>query len=991
MHTGIYRNIYIGLICALFLPILFSCVTDSWTDIPIGPAGSQESMVTIVIQSSGTGGSATRAITEANETDVQQIDVLVFETTADGGKYDSTVMSDEIETHQSDSRLKTFTIKLKQGDWDLVILANARDILSGITPDGLTKSQVLAQLEASQSAGHKWPTDPFAPFPMWGDVGEVAISDDTYLTGNDRVRLVRMVSRVDVRIVDDAATNFRLTSVDVYNYNTAGTLVPATADWDATAYKASAPNVPLSATTVQGPLVYDGTAIANNACVREIYLFEVENHSDSDHEVHKGLLQRSCLVIGGIWDANGDGDFTNDGAPTYYRIDYVHTGNDVKSYLDVVRNHHYGFRVTKISGYGYDDSETAFKSAPVNIESEVVPWNEADMTDLYDDGQYFFSTSANPLQLQGMAGVATLKVMTDCPDWKYVLSANFDPDATVTAPGWITVTSGHVPDTEYTTSAADITFALERNTTGVAREAYMHFRAGRFVITVTIRQNPWYIGRVAITPDDITAPSGGTQYTVTIEGFYDDLTPIPIRVRTADGTEIDLGAVSGTTVGDLTTGSGTLDLPSYWLSAAGSRQLVFEYENPIDGQWIQILAPQQVAYWIDISTSDPDLGDFTGWGSYMDITVKGNFPSLPIRFSNTAGTTAVNGSVLPDLPATDNDQAGKTYRVYVPYNDDGNPSYRQIIFHYWDGTYNQSSQQVWTPVFNITQRQGNIVLPEYDWLEYNGNPFDGTLTGWSLGKSPARNRVLAHQDYDHLMGGFALIDNWYEAMGLELPPGMVSDNKANTPYPDGTTSTLLGGMGTTPAYGIGTADDQYLVSNYTPKVTTGCGAYYERDYNKVTDWMLPTALEANQIKYMHASIQRPAGFADVNQPGAEYSAIYVSTELSEYYFFDDIGLSSGMIGSLYPNVWSDIYPRYTYRPSGFPQYTVDLHKTTTMVVLVNNGPTAGLNTNGYFMYWYRKNGSFQTTEVQYVNTRCVRQWNPATDVGGPGYTPTFSW
>jgi len=989
MYTGIYRNIYKGLICALFLPILFSCVTDSWTDELTASVGSQESMVTIVIQSSGTGGSATRAITEADETDVQEIDVLVFGTTADGGMYESTVMSDEIETHPSDSRLKTFMIRLKQGDWDLVILANARDILSGITPDGLTKSQLLAQLEASQSAADKWSTDPFTPFPMWGDVGEIQISDDTYLTGNDRVRLVRMVSRVDVRIVDDAATNFLLTRVDVYNYNTAGTLVPATADWDQTTYQASAPNVPSSATTVQGPLVYDGTAIADNACVREIYLFEVENHSDSDHEVQKGLLQRACIVIGGIWDANGDGDFTNDGDPTYYRVDYVYTQDDVKSYLDLIRNHHYAFRVTKISGYGYDDSETAFKSAPVNIESEVVPWNEADMTDVYDDGQYFFSTSANPLLLQGMAGIATLKIMTDCPDWKYVLSADADPDAAAVAPGWITVTSGHLPDTEYTTSAEDITFAVERNATGVAREAYMHFRAGRFVITVTIRQNPWYIGRVAITPDDITAHSGGQSYTVTIEGLYDDATPIPIRVRNSDGTVIDLNAIYGTTAGEVTSGSGTLDLPAYWLTAAGTRQLVFEYENPIDGEWTQILAPQQAAYWIDISASDPDMNDFTGWGSYMDITVKGNYPSLPIRFSNTAGTAAVTTGDQKNLPETLNDLTGTTYHIYVPYNDEGNPDYRTIHFQYWDGTYTQSNQEAWTSTFSIIQRQGNIVLPEYDWEEYS-DAFDGTTTGWSLGVSPARNRVLAHQDYNHLMGGVSLIENWYEAMGIEPPQGL--DPSVMTPYPDGTTSTINGGFSTTPARGIGTADDKYLVSSYTPEVATGCGAYYERDYNQVTDWMLPTVLEANQIKYMYASLQRPAGFTTLEQPGiAAYSSIYVSTELSEYYFFDDIGPSGGSAGSIYTSLWSEIYPRYLQQPSS-PHYTVDVHQTTTIVVLVNNGPVTGLNINGYYMYYCYKNGSMRSTrETQYTNTRCVRQWDPATDVGGPGYTPAFSW
>ncbi|MCC8199243.1 MAG: hypothetical protein LIP06_11885 [Tannerellaceae bacterium] len=909
---------------------------------------------------------------------IETIDVLAFD--PDDKTLLFRIEADSIITDENDKTITTCRAIMKRGTYDLMVLINANTEIvaaySDLTEaDGYTLEDVRKDIviHSANPWNATYGTSGYTPIPMWGMNENIAVDGETFVQGSNIFKMTRMLARIDLSLSVQAQENFNITAIHLYNYNDYGQLVPDEGTME-NGY-AIVPSIPPAATLTLGPYEYRGTDyITENGtvCTGVIYAFEAIQGTRENY------LDNTCLVI--------EGEYKGE-AGHYYRMDFTTKAEDGKTvWLDILRNHIYNVTITKVDGPGYRDKEDAYKSLPENIETEIIQWDASEMTNIIFDGQYYISTSANPVLLQGMAGSDALQLETDCPGWKYVLSGNADPEATATAPGWITITSGHSQNTEYSTSSADLTFTFEQNGTGAIRDAYIHIWAGRFVVTVTIRQNPWYIGRVAITPDEITAASGGAQYTITIEGFYDDTTPIPVRLCNADGTVIDSNSIYGTTSGDVTSGSGILDLPAYWLTAAGSRQLVFEYENPIDGEWTQILAPQQAAYWIDISASNPDMNDFTGWGSYMDITVKGNYPSLPIRFSNTTGTAAVTTGDQKNLPETVNDLAGKTYRVYVPYNDEGNPDYRTIQFQYWDGTYNQSNQEAWTSAFSIIQRQGNIVLAEYDWEEYSA-AFDGTKTGWLLGVSPAHNRVLAHQDYDHLMGGVSLVENWYEAMGLEPPQGMDSSTAGNTPYPDGTTSTT---GSTTPAYGIGTADDQYLVSNYTPEVATGCGAYYERDYNKVTDWMLPTVLEANQIKYMYASLQRPAGFSNLEQPGlGGYSSIYVSTELSECYFFDDIGPSS--TGSIYSNIWSEIYPRYLQTPSS-PQYTVDLHKTTTMVVLVNNGPVTGLDINGYYMYYCRKNGSMKTTsQTQYINTRCVRQWDPATDVGGPGYTPTFGW
>jgi len=756
-----------------------------------------------------------------------------------------------------------------------------------------------------------------------------------------------------------------MTGIYLHNYNDQGQLVPNEGSVE-NKYVTS-PSIPAGSTLTGGPYLYGSDYLTENGtvCTGGIYLFE------SVPGTRENYLNNTCLVIEGEYK----------GEPGhYYRMDFTTKEEGERIWLPLLRNHIYNVTITKVDGPGYRDEEDAYKSLPENIETEIVKWNASDMTNIIFDGQYYISTSANPVLLQGMAGSDALQLKTDCPRWKYVLSGNADPEATVTAPGWITITSGHIQGTEYATPSANLTFSFEQNGTGAIREAYIHIWAGRFVVTVTIRQNPWYIGRVSITPDNLTASSGGGQYTVTIQGYYDDNSPIPVRLRTAGGTIIDQATVSGTTVGGLTSGTGVLELSAYWLSTAASRQLMFEYQHPIDNSWVQILAPQQAAYWVEISTSDSDINDFTGWGSYMNITVKGNYPSLPIRFSNIAGTAAVDNSVHPNLPAASHDTSGKTYRVYVPYNDEGNPAYRTIHFQYWDGTYYQSNDEAWTTTFSITQRQGNIVLPEYSWPQYSSSL---KPTGNSLGISPARNRVLAHQDYDHLMGTNGVEYNWYRAMGVREPNNMNVDPNTGASSYDPAIS---------PGRQFGTPEDKYLVSEYTPEVRTGCGAYYERDFDKVTDWMLPTYLEANQIKYMHRELQSPAGFSTVDDPNyGRYSSIYTASELSDYYFFDDFGPTS--YGALvYSSIISNIYsgaPFNYINPGNQP--ASDVVVTTSIILMTNAGVGSYMDQNDFYAYYFRKNGSLTGTNYNYINCRCVRQWNPATDVGGPGYTPTFSW
>ena len=344
-----------------------------------GAVGDGETFVKFSIWLPGNSAPTTRALTESNENHVQTIDILIFE---QGGAwvYNTGCSGSDITTDGGDPLKKSFTIKMRQGSYDMVMLANARSIVSGMNMSGQSKSAVLAALTVQMPSGGKWIADPAAAdykaIPMWGDVGNVTINSSTQNLDAQNIRLTRMLARVDVQI-DPAVTNFTLTSVDVYNYNTMGALVPTAAgSWDASTMTAIAPNVPSASTLTKGPLEYNndsGKSEINttaNRCAMEIYLFEAENHTAGGHGTAKEPTQRTCIVVGGKYNGAS--------TPTYYRADFStskdNTGNVL---LDVLRNHHYTFEITKVSSSGADSSEDAFKGVKnIEFEVQVTDWGD---------------------------------------------------------------------------------------------------------------------------------------------------------------------------------------------------------------------------------------------------------------------------------------------------------------------------------------------------------------------------------------------------------------------------------------------------------------------------------------------------------------------------------------------------------------------------------------------------------------------------------------
>ncbi len=445
-------NVLYG-ICLLLL-VLSGCTADP--DNRSGIDGNGETTVNFVIKLPAAT-PVTRALSEANdERDIQQVDILLFDDTSGAFIYRVDVPKASIA---GTGTQRTFTVKMRVGAFDMVVLANAHDIINAIPLNGMIKQNALKLFEATIPSGDKWIADASAvgykPFPMWGDVGVTEIGSETAFTGTEAIELTRMMARVDV-VIGAGVENFQLTGIDVYNYNTKGSVVPTvTGSWGAGV--AVAPSIPASSSLTMGPVSYTGTEIdaANNRCFTEIYLFEAENHTGSTHITAKSLTGRTCLVMGGKFDAAGDG--FDDDPITYYRMDFSKGTGASQTFLDVLRNHKYTFTITRVSGPGCADSQTAFESIPYNIEVNIVPWNERYTPDPMDDKLYYFSIVPLDVEVPYNAGsTATVTIESNITD--FVLSLD---DTELSPVGTKTYSSSYYNYTLSATGTETYTLTIE--------------------------------------------------------------------------------------------------------------------------------------------------------------------------------------------------------------------------------------------------------------------------------------------------------------------------------------------------------------------------------------------------------------------------------------------------------------------------------------------------------------------------------------------------
>ena len=394
--------------------------------LPVPVEDGEAVSMTLSVMVPGPSVAATRSLKEADECSLRQVDVFVFRVEGQQEYFAYHVAGVNIE--DSEGTTKRFLVELKksvEGELNrIVVIANAaaevKDALAQATP-GVTKEEMLGKIVFSTQ--QRWNTTSsaaFTPLPMWGEQSQpLKITGETTGEMLGTISLLRALARIDLGVNYSAGSfqglgkTFRIRDVKVYNANALSTIAPAAANFDPKQLRVLRPTLASGTTVVKPALAYRHD-VADFAFEREIYVGE------ADIKTKKNRDDRFCLVIGGYYTA--DGAVENTTAETWYRVDFFAGAPDSTSEediasncYDILRNHRYRLNIRSVKGPGYDTEEEAFNSQPVNLETEILAWEEYDMNENTFDGQYQLTVDKGEVTLyeEGTLNPQLVKVFTD--------------------------------------------------------------------------------------------------------------------------------------------------------------------------------------------------------------------------------------------------------------------------------------------------------------------------------------------------------------------------------------------------------------------------------------------------------------------------------------------------------------------------------------------------------------------------------------------------
>ncbi len=430
----------------------------------------------------------TYALDENDENEVRSIDILAFKVNGNDETFAYRAQADQgsIVDDGVNNKKKFVVTLFKDGSqtYRFVTLANAKDELDNTFAGGITvgtsKEAIMQQLQLTDI--NKWNvnngTAGYLPIPMWGETpNSIIIQDNTTITD---LKLLRMVAKINVKIDPSISENsFALSSVSLYNYYSAGRIVPDAVNL-VTGSSSTVEKPTVIGTTTKGPIDYEGSSIVtNNSIINNIYTFE-STVPKTASEVN--LSKVTTLVLGGKYNGSTE--------VSYYRVDIV----SGKTYLDILRNHLYTINITKVKSAGYRTKEDAFNSRPINIEAEVVVWDEAAIGNIEFDGQFMLAVSQGKFDFTKSAYTTfsddnTVSIKTDYKSndgsvqgWK-VTSIIDDSGNPIN--DWLK-TSVNKGDANVTT---DMQLILTENNSGANRLGYITISAGRLAYKIEVRQS----------------------------------------------------------------------------------------------------------------------------------------------------------------------------------------------------------------------------------------------------------------------------------------------------------------------------------------------------------------------------------------------------------------------------------------------------------------------------------------------------------------------
>ncbi len=520
-----YTKLLHAILFILLSGLLWSC-TDERVDV-IPTIIDKGKIVTVSVKIPGTSvpkakGPTTYALSEDSENEVSEVVVLLFDIHGNFTYQPIYIGSSYITTHPTDSQIKTFTVKVPEGIYDMVVLANANQTLGNALStisEERPKAEVLGGLLLANDG--KWnatlESPGYIPIPMWGEITGVDFSGSASI--NISVKLVRMLAKIDVSLASTTAKeNFNLESVRLYNYYNKGQVIPNESNWDKDLIVVSGPSIPATAEMIATPLIYDGSVIKKEnsrgfSCNNEIYTFETDAGNAST------LSENSCLVVGG--------KYGSDSQTTFYRIDFGNNSGNNNTYLPLLRNHTYQVNILDVKGRGLPTAAEAFNSRPVNIDANVINWDDAQITNIVFDGDFMLGVSQDLFTFTREARTSAsddniLFITTDnTSGWKVekIIDADGNNINSTTNPttGWLKLS----PNTGISGATTTTEIAVKLNSKVITRKGFIHLIAGRLRYIVKVEQ-------LSIENEDLSisiADVNGLSINVLEFGAYQNVQP----------------------------------------------------------------------------------------------------------------------------------------------------------------------------------------------------------------------------------------------------------------------------------------------------------------------------------------------------------------------------------------------------------------------------------------------------------------------------------
>ncbi len=344
------------------------CSRDAAADAP-APAGADSIALRITVSTPDTQAPASRAMTDAGESAVDDLLVMLFTPAEDGTSpailfktVEATGLEATAGGYSFDARIgvepgKTPTHLM------LVTVANAASRAGDLPAAGATYEAVRQALTAAA------PAETDTRLTMWGIATRPV---DTSLRAQGLgITLLRDRARVTFSTDTEKVPPTLFTPADmrVMKASTRMALIPDPENISGT--KATAPTIPDGNANTGEPQC---DLTAENP---RLYIAEADVLMDGIGEPDdENRLKRPAIIIGGYYRGATE--------PCYYRVDFKRG----ESLIDVLRNHSYNITVTAVNGPGEDTPEEAYNSIVASIDATITTWEDIDNDVAFDGANW---------------------------------------------------------------------------------------------------------------------------------------------------------------------------------------------------------------------------------------------------------------------------------------------------------------------------------------------------------------------------------------------------------------------------------------------------------------------------------------------------------------------------------------------------------------------------------------------------------------------------